>query len=69
MANEVKTIRYKIKQYDSIEKNVLNSALEKIKSIGGILDAKFDDEDGSLVYIIADNVGDYEIFSSLMARK
>ena len=67
MANEVKTIRYKIKQYDSIEKNVLNSALEKIKSIGGILDAKFDDEDGSLVYIIADNVGDYEIFSSLMA--
>ncbi len=67
MANEVKTIRYKIKQYDSIEKTVLNDALEKIKNIGGILDAKFDDEDESLVYIIPDSVGDYEIFSSLMS--
>ena len=26
MANEVKTIRYKIKQYESIEKSVLNDA-------------------------------------------
>lgn len=67
MANEVKTIRYKIKQYESVKKNVLNDALEKIKNIGGILDAKFDDEDGSLVYIISDNIGDYEIFSSLMS--
>lgn len=67
MANEVKTIRYKIKQYESVKKNILNDALEKIKNIGGILDAKFDDEDGSLVYIISDNIGDYEIFSSLMS--
>lgn len=67
MANEVKTIRYKIKQYESIEKSVLNDALEKIKNISGILDAKFDDEDSSLVYIIPESVGDYEIFSSLMA--
>ena len=66
MANEVKTIRYKIKQYDSLDKSVLNDALEKIKNIGGILDAKFDDEDGALVYIIPESVGDYEIFSSLM---
>ena len=32
MTNEVKTIRYKIKQYDSLEKSVLNEALEKIKN-------------------------------------
>ena len=66
MDDKIKTVEYKICDFDNIGKDKLRDIVEKIKEIGGVLDAKIDEGNKSIVYIVDVNSSDYEIFSSVM---
>lgn len=66
MNDKIKTVEYKICDFDNIDDEKRHSVIEKIKEIGGVLDAKIDEEKKLLIYIVDASSGDYEIFSSVM---
>ena len=67
MDDKIKNVEIKIRDYASIDKTVLNDALNEISAIDGVLDCKFDDESESIKYLISSLSSDYDIFSALMA--
>lgn len=66
MEDKIKKIEYKICDFETVGDEKRRIIVEKIKEIIGVLDAKIDEENKSLIYIVDANSGDYEIFSSVM---
>ena len=66
MEDKIKKVEYKICDFETVGDEKRRIIVEKIKEIIGVLDAKIDEENKSLIYIVDANSGDYEIFSSVM---